>query len=310
MLATDTEGDDLVVQNRVTKQQAQKNLDHLASFASNLLAVLFNVYSQTLPQFRGYILRCINAYLSITPMPELADTFAKVSTMLESSLAESKPQTQADKQKQQKAEDKMPPTSHTFMDLIITMAIYLPRESFATLFNMAALIVAKDEDPQLQKKAYKLIPRLAESDSGKAALQERNAELQHLLLSSAEKACAAARRDRLAAITQIIDFIPKSDLHFVPSILSEVVISAKEVNEKARTAAFDLLVLMGEKMQQGGTVLNSKVAHMPADAPDVTASLEEYLTMVSAGLAGTTPHMISASITALTRILYHFRGRT
>lgn len=237
-------------------------------------------------------------------------TFTKVTTMLESSLQEAGPQTQADKQKQAKDQSKMPPMSHTFMDLVITISVYLPRESFASLFNMAALIINKDDDPQLQKKAYKLIPRLAESVSGQAALRERNVELQALLLSSAAKTSAAARRDRLAAITQVVDFLPASDLHFIPSILSEVVISAKEVNEKARTAAFDLLVLMGEKMQQqdGGVVVNAKVAHMPDDAPEVAASLEEYLTMVSAGLAGSTPHMISASITALTRILYHFRG--
>jgi ribosomal RNA-processing protein 12 len=59
--------DDLVVQARVSKADAQKNLDHLASFAGNMLAVLFNVYSQTLPQYRGTILRTINAYLSIIP---------------------------------------------------------------------------------------------------------------------------------------------------------------------------------------------------------------------------------------------------
>ena len=103
--------------------------------------------------------------------------------------------------------------------------------------------------------------------------------------------------------------MPSSDLHFITAILSEVVISAKEVNEKARTAAFDLLVLMGEKMRHGGTVVNSKVSHMPDDAPSVEANLEEYFTMVSAGFAGSTPHMISASITALTRILYHFHSK-
>ena len=58
---------DLLLQRRTTKADAQKNLEHLSSFAGNLLAVLFNVYSQTLPQYRGYILQCINAYLSITP---------------------------------------------------------------------------------------------------------------------------------------------------------------------------------------------------------------------------------------------------
>ena len=58
---------DLLLQKRMTKINAQQNLDHLSTFAGNLLAVLFNVYSQTLPQYRGYILQCINAYLSITP---------------------------------------------------------------------------------------------------------------------------------------------------------------------------------------------------------------------------------------------------
>jgi ribosomal RNA-processing protein 12 len=66
---------------------------------------------------------------------------------------------------------------------------------------------------------------------------------------------------------------------------------------------------MGEKMKQGGTVVRSKVSHMPNDAPNVAANLEEYITIVSAGLAGSTPHMISASVTALTRILYHFHSK-
>ena len=67
ILAMVNPDEDLLVQRRITKANAQKNIDHLAGFAGNLLAVLFNVYSQTLPQYRGYILQCINAYLSITP---------------------------------------------------------------------------------------------------------------------------------------------------------------------------------------------------------------------------------------------------
>ena len=309
----DIEGeDDLVLQSRVSKATAQNNLDYLSGFASNMLAVLFNVYSQTLPQYRGYILRCINAYLSIAPSKEIMETFERVTAMLESSLSEAGAQTQVEKQKrkQQNATDKMPPTSHTLMDLVITISIYLPRESFSTLFNIASLIIIKDDDPQLQKKAYKLIPRLSESPIGKHALEERSAELQQLLLGSAEKVSAPAKRDRLAAISTLIPFLPNDSLHFIPGILSEVVISCKEVNERARTAAFDLLVLMGEKIAAAPGVLieNSKVAHMPKDAPAVEATLEEYFTMVSAGLAGNSPHMQSACITALTRILYQFRA--
>lgn len=67
ILEVENDEDDLILQRRITKVAAQKNLTHLGGLASNLLAVLFNVYSQTLPHYRGYILQCINAYLSITP---------------------------------------------------------------------------------------------------------------------------------------------------------------------------------------------------------------------------------------------------
>jgi ribosomal RNA-processing protein 12 len=303
--------ENLVLQHRVSKATAQKNLDHLSGFSSNMLAVLFNVYSGTLPQFRGFILRCINAYLSIAPPKELMETFERVIKMLEQSLTESQGQTQADKQKTkaQNAADKMPPMSHTLMDLVITISIYLPRESFSALFVLSSTIIVMDSDPQLQKKAFKLVPRLAESEIGKQALRERSSELQQLILTSAERVSAPAKRDRLDAIATLIPFLPDTSLDFIPSILAEVVISCKEVNERARTSAFDLLVAMGEKMAASNNAVidPKKVAHMADDAPPVVANLEEYFTMVSAGLASTSPHMQSACITALTRILYHFR---
>ncbi|KAI1388856.1 NUC173-domain-containing protein [Hypoxylon trugodes] len=298
------EDESSILTSRVSKVDAQKNLTYLGGFAGNLLAVLFNVYSQTLPQSRGPILQTINAYLSITPEKELVETFDRVSTMLASSLNEAN----GEENKKQK-QKQMPSTSQTLMDLVITMSVYLPRQSFSSLFNIAALIIVKDDDPQLQKKAYKLIPRLADSDTGKVALQERNAELQNLILSSSEKVSVPARRERLATIAALVPFIPDDSLHFIPSVLSEVVICCKEHNEKARTSAFELLVLMGQILAdaKGKLIDNSKVPHMPNDSPSVPASIEEYFTMVSAGLAGSTPHMISASITALTRILYEFR---
>lgn len=308
-----TEEDDLMLQRRISKETAVKNLKHLGTFSGNLLAVLFNVYSQTLPQFRGYILRCINAYLSITNEKELNDTFARVITMLEQSLAE-----EAKQGKPQKATgDKMPPTSHTLLDLVVTMSIYLPRESFATLFAMAATILNKDAaeaDTQLIKKAYKLIPRLATVETGIAALKERSAELQAMFIATADKTPAPARRDRLLAIDAIVSHLPPTQLHFIPSILPEVVLGCKETNEKARTAAFNLVIHMANKMSDesnpAGTVIRiSQVPHMPDDANDAPASLEEFFTMVSAGLAGSSPHMVAASVAALARLLFEFHGQ-
>ncbi|UKZ81950.1 hypothetical protein TrVFT333_009729 [Trichoderma virens FT-333] len=302
------EEEDLLLQSRVTKDAARKNLAYLGQFAGNMLAVLFNVYTQTLPQSRGPILQTVNAFLSITPNQELMDTFDRVSKMLAGELQNAPA---AEKPTQgQKSKDHMPSTAQTLMDLVITISAYLPRESFATLFEIASVIINKEEEPQLQKKAYKLIPRLATSELGKAALQERNAELQTLILSSSEKVSGPARRERIAAITALLPFVPDNCLHFIPSVLSEIVICCKENNERARESAYDLLVQMGHKMAaaNGAVIDNSKVPHMPSDAPAATANIEEFFTMVSAGLAGSTPHMISASVTAISRLLYEFRS--
>ncbi|KAL2846474.1 armadillo-type protein [Aspergillus pseudodeflectus] len=312
ILSVEKEGDDLILQRRITKEAAKKNIAHLAGFATNLLAVLFNVYSQTLPHYRGFILQCINAYLSITPEKELNETFERVTTMLESSVTSEQ---EAAKQGNQPTNsgDKMPPTSHTLIDLVIAMSIYLPRTSFATLFAMAAAILnGGTNDQQLIKKAYKLIPRLASTETGAAALKERNAELQSLMLATSDKTPASARRDRMLAIHELVTYLPTSDLHFIPSILSEVVLGCKESNEKARTASFDMLIHLANRTTNaelnppGTKIRNSLVPHMPDNAPDAPATLEEFFTMVSAGLAGSSPHMVAASVTALSRLFFDF----
>ena len=300
--------EDLILQSRVTRETAQKNLQHLSQFASNMLAVLFNVYTETLPQSRGPILQTVNAFLSITSQEELKATFVRVSELTESHLAN--PSSSDTKEKPQKAKDQTASTAQTLMDLIIAMSAHVPLESLSYIFNISRLVIFRQDEPQLQKKAYKLIPRLAETEVGKAALRESHDTLQQLIIESAEKVSSPARRERLASIIALFPFIPDTSLHFIPTILSEVVICCKENNERAREAAYELLVQMGHRMASanGAVIENSKVPHMPDDTPAAVASVEEYFTMVSAGLAGSTPHMISASITAISRLLYEFRS--
>ncbi|KKY20840.1 putative 90s preribosome component rrp12 [Phaeomoniella chlamydospora] len=313
VLEAEVDDEDLVAMRRTSKAQAQENLEYLAGFTSNLLAVLFNVYSQTLPQHRAYILQCINSYLSITPAKELEETFDRVATMVESSTVSEIKQKET---KKKPSSISMPPTSHTLMDLIIALAMYLPRPAFQRLFGLAShLLSSAETDPQLVKKAYKIIPRLSMSPSSNAALTDRNEELQSLLLSTADRTPIPARRDRLLAIKTLIQYLPTSELHFIPSILSEVVLACKDPNEKARQAGFTVLVDLAKRLVDdernppGTTIKNSKVPGMPSDAPDAPATIEEVFTMTSAGLAGSTPHMVAASATALSRLVFEFQER-
>ncbi|KAK5072936.1 pre-rRNA processing protein [Lithohypha guttulata] len=312
ILESDADSDELQAEHRTTKEDAQKNISHLSSFASNMLAVLFNVYSQTLPQSRAYILRCVNAYLSITPEKDLIDTFERVAKILESELpAPDAPPPK--KQPDQQNRNKMPPTSHTLLDLVVALSVHLPRTTFAALFALASSIVTNPailaSDPQLIKKSYKLIPRLATSEVGRQALAERTADLQKLIVATSEKTPVPARRDRTLAINTVITYLTEEDLHFIPTVLGEIVLACKDSNEKARTAGFGCLFTAAKRIADASPdtkIRNSLVPHIPDDAPDATASVEELFTMVSAGLAGVAPHMVAATITALGALLYEY----
>ncbi|RMD40601.1 hypothetical protein DV735_g4531, partial [Chaetothyriales sp. CBS 134920] len=315
LLASDLDDEVLLLERRLRKSDAESNISHLSSLTSNLLAVLFNVYSQTLPQSRAYIIQCVNAYLSITPEKDLVDTFDRVSKMLKSELPAPNSQPPP-KPRQQEPRNKMPPTSHTLFDLVITLSVHLPRQCFASLFALAHHILTNpnilQSDPQLIKKAYKLIPRLATSQTGAEALRSRNPELRQLIIDTADKTPVPARRDRILAIQTLIDFLPDSDLHFISAIISEVVLACKDSNEKARNAGFDLLLAVAKKIidsPEGTVIKNSLVPTMPSDSPDAPATVGEVFSMVSAGLAGVAPHVVAASIIALSRLLWEYHDQ-
>jgi hypothetical protein len=61
-------------------------------------------------------------------------------------------------------------------------------------------------------------------------------------------------QDRLQLLSTLVDSLPDNLLHLITELITEAVLGTKEVNEKARDAGFDLLVVMGHKMARGGSV--------------------------------------------------------
>jgi len=63
---------------------------------------------------------------------------------------------------------------------------------------------------------------------------------------------------------------------------------------------------MGKKMSEGGVVKRDMVDGMDEEGAEAVASVEEYMTMIAGGLAGASPHMISATVTAISRLIFEF----
>ena len=91
----------------------------------------------------------------------------------------------------------------------------------------------------------------------------------------------------------------------------EAILSAKEPSEKARNAAFALLVTMGRKMKEGGVVDMSLIDGATANPGDIgvrEANIQEFVGMVGASLAAEKDHTVSAGVMALSRVLFEFRS--
>ena len=143
--------DDLLIQQEFPKSEAEKNVQYLGSIASNILTVLFNVFTYTMADSRGFVLETIETYLNIVPKEELASTFDKVCGLLKQAMDEEANDTAAPVQQQQQNKNEVPKTSITMMDLIVAMAKYVPESSHNALFSIFATTVNLANNPLMQK---------------------------------------------------------------------------------------------------------------------------------------------------------------
>lgn len=74
-----------------------------------------------------------------------------------------------------------------------------------------------------------------------------------------------SQQDRFHLYTNLLPIIPSNGLHIIPSLIPEAVLGTKEPSEKARSAAFDLIVAMAKKMSDGGVVNRNMVDGMDVE---------------------------------------------
>lgn len=159
--------------------------------------------------------------------------------------------------------------SQTMLDLSIIMIPFLDVESAKLLYNgTLTQLLDKEDAPILQKKGYKILNHLMASSHGLQVVQAHLDELQAKLLDSTITCTVSAKKDRVKTLMLVVRLLNASDLHFIPAILSEIVIALKDASEKCRVFAFTALVDMGNKMKEGGVVKTSRLQGMDSNIPD------------------------------------------
>ncbi|KAJ3546583.1 hypothetical protein NM688_g5502 [Phlebia brevispora] len=285
----------------VPRELAADNLTFLRTQVESWLAVLFNVFSTIGRDGQQLVADVISAWASIAEEKEVANAYRKLIDLLKQNLAKTTTSHAASSTPEQSSLTAMT------LDLIILTLPYLSSTDATSLFNLCLTTeILEAKDNAVQKRGYKILGKLIESSKVQVDTQSVLQQLDKLL----DGMSSAAKKDRFVLLTLLLNQIPSSNLHIIPSIIPEAVLGTKEPSEKARMAAFDLIVAMGKKMSEGGIVKRNLVDGMDDsedDPSEALASVEEYLTMVAGGLAGATPHMISATVTAISRLVFEFR---
>ncbi|KAJ3505143.1 hypothetical protein NLJ89_g7567 [Agrocybe chaxingu] len=285
-----------------TQQEAQENLNFLRTQMESWLAVFFNVYGSVGRDSRGMVGDVITAWISIAGEQEVHGAYVKVMQLFKANLpAARKNPSNAN------AIGDIGNMTTTSQDILVLL---LPSLSVADSKSLFALTLTPDvlscKDNGVQKRGYKILSKLVEHRKVTVDAEAVLRKLDELT----EGLTPAAKKDRFNLFASLISLLPPAAMHIIPSLIPEAILGTKEPSEKARMAAFEVVLAMGRKMSCGGVVKRSLVDGMNEDgAEDAVANIEEFMTMIAGGLAGASPHMISATVTAISRLVFEFKDQ-
>ncbi|XP_071441432.1 RRP12-like protein [Hetaerina americana] len=302
---------------------AEEDIKELSRFSKNYLPILFNLYTiqPNGSEEAGHRLAAyetIKLYLKITDSALCMELFDRAFARLQSfkpGLSIKKKKKKRKGKKGIQAEEPMQEDEsannkkdvfvrESVMDLLRALLPWQSEGSrLHSLYNYCVPLLSS-KDAHEQKKAYRIVEEICGSGSGSGGvtsnacrefLNSNITELQNVLLQSLSTAAPSSKAPRIRCLIHLVRMLEGDKTDVIQAIMPEAVMCIKDINEKCRSAAFNLLVEIGRTLQ--------KWSSKPVD--DV---LRDYVALVMAGFAGS-PVLISSTILALGRVVYEFKGR-
>mmetsp|Transcript_17936 Transcript_17936/g.69484 ORF Transcript_17936/g.69484 Transcript_17936/m.69484 type:complete len:1045 (-) Transcript_17936:34-3168(-) len=285
----------------VPVQEAYASLKAVAAFSKNFLPILFNIFktqchsnpNKNTVRNKAVLLNTIEAFVLISP-PDISNTFFKeVMTKL---LAASSAEEQAESAMSDDTEDAALAVQRKQKQVLTDLAVvFIRRLSDANIEFLYKVIkpqISSSKDATLQKKSYKVLKNMCAHR--KEFVQAHTTELLAFLFNTLAKSSASSKKGRLRCLRHLVANVDRQSIMTLARspLVAEVVLCVKEPNAKARAEAYALLVDIARAATGVGSL-----------------SVTEFLSIVAAGLAGTTPHMISATVQSLARYVHVFRNR-
>ncbi|KAJ0932850.1 hypothetical protein HanPSC8_Chr04g0178411 [Helianthus annuus] len=302
-----------------TPEVAARNLDVLRSSAREILSTLSRVFMKSTKDdggsLRVAILTCIYCR-TIGEFASIADE-SVVSKLYKSTMQKLVKVTQEAGKINNSSNGNSPSlTRAKLYDLAVALLPGFGTMEVDHLFD-AVKPALKDTESLIQKKAYKILSTILEHDD--SFIARKFEELLKLMFEVMHSCHFSAKRHRLDCLYFLIAHVSKvtrkRKLHLVKgshnkrlvlqdesehmkreivaSFLTEIVLGLKECNKKTRNRAYEIIVEIGH-------------ACVDEDKGGNKENLYNFFNMVAGGLAGESPHMISAAVKGMARLTYEF----
>lgn len=263
---------------KATRDECVDDIAELARFAKNYLPILFNLYT-TRPSGTDEEGQRLAAF----------DTIKTYLTIVSSDLANEMFERALSKINEPGADEFF---KESVYDLIRVLIGYTDVNKLKKYYDICMPILKDDTKQKEQKKAYRFLEEICGSDREvcKQFLQEHRREIQRLLIASATSVITTSRGARLRCLTHLVKLHPQLEkTKFLQAIVPEAILGVKDINERCRNTAYQLLNVITEKF---------------LDNPEY---LKDYTDMLMVGLGGEQKY-ISATLLTLASLTYHYNG--
>eukprot|EP00164_Ancoracysta_twista_P005519 GFYU01007569.1.p1 GENE.GFYU01007569.1~~GFYU01007569.1.p1 ORF type:complete len:1236 (-),score=497.10 GFYU01007569.1:78-3731(-) len=265
----------------LTPEGANKNLEVLGKFAQNYLPILFNLQSEIDPSKAQPLIDCIAAYASIAPAQTVNSLFKTVVRKMLDLQTNTDAMTDGDDPEAELVQ---------LTSLALGLVNTLDDESVALLYRVVKPN-CENSATALQKKSYKIMVELCHNNT--QFVTSNLEDLSEFLVTSILTANPGVKKARLKCLQGMVMNLPIEGLmKMLPAVIGEIMLCTKEINSQTREAAYDLIVCIAIKTMQADDEANGN------------QYVTEVATTMAAGMAAKTPHMISAAIVSLSRLLF------
>nr|XP_051192170.1 uncharacterized protein LOC127305696 isoform X2 [Lolium perenne] len=281
--------------NRYTKDFAEENLKEIRAFSKEFLDILCSIFLSSSKDAIGFLQPVISEIASISDKDEVGNLFLDtIKKLLAATKAVNAQQVDDSSMEIENNSNTNNMMRALLLDFAASLMPGLAAKSINVLFSYVKPAI-KDSDSMNQKRAYKVLSMLLKD----AEFIERNLDVLLELMISSLPCQFPSKRYRLECLHHLIVHIfkdPSNKLRkreIVSSFLTEILLDLKEANKKTRNRAYDLIIEIGHACED-------------AEIDGRKANLRQFFDMVAGGLAGQTPHAISAAVTGLARLTYEF----